>query len=112
VILRLLLKRILDSAPLPVLRPVRSPSLELGPWRRGVFFEMLRRRLHLKVRIRPSPLYPHIGGVSSANRGHVSCASKGSFGLQSVFMFVCRFRFVSYDLAMVVAMMCRSPLRS
>ena len=37
----------------------------------SVFFEMVRRRLHLEVRIRSSSSYPRSGGASSADGGRV-----------------------------------------
>ena len=63
------------------------PPAVVGPWRCGgpqplvgerfsviflvcfssVFFEMLRRRLHIEVRKKSSPLYPRSGGASSTD---------------------------------------------
>ena len=60
---------------------------------------MVRRRLHLDVRIRSSPLYPRSGGASSIGRGRVeSCARRISRDLIGFRVRWCGFRSVSSDL--------------
>jgi hypothetical protein len=54
----------------------------------NVFFEVVRWRLHLKVRIWFSLSYPRFGDVSSIDRGMWRSVSCRSPRIQSVFMFV------------------------
>lgn len=65
----------------------------------GVFFGMVRGRLHSEVRIRSSPLYPHSGGASSAGGGRVeSFVWRISWDLVYFFACWCGFKPVSSDL--------------
>jgi hypothetical protein len=66
----------------------------------GVFFvKMVKRRLHLEVRIRSSPPYPRSGGASRAEGGRVElCArwiSRNPVGFR---VHWCSFRSVSSDI--------------
>jgi hypothetical protein len=62
----------------------------------GVFFGMMRRRLHLKVKIRSSPFYPCSGGASSIDGGLCSRRiSWDSFGFRVRW---CGFKSVSSNL--------------
>jgi hypothetical protein len=88
------------------------PFLVLGFY--CVFFRMVRRQRHPKVRIRSSLPYPRSGGAPSASKGRVeSCVRRI---ISSLFGFgICwrGFRLVSFDLrlsslAMVAALVCWS----
>jgi hypothetical protein len=60
---------------------------------------MVKRRLHLEVRIRSSPLYPGSGGASRADGGRVeSCAQRISRDPIGFRIHLCGFRSVSFDL--------------
>jgi hypothetical protein len=77
-----------------------------------VFFGMVRRRWHPKVRIRSSPLYPRSCSASSTGRGRVkSCVQWISWDLVSFHDRLCGFRSVSSDLwfsslTMVACLVC------
>jgi hypothetical protein len=117
-----------SSSATPLVRSISSGLRALEVWRTtashwwkgfrslfslffGVFFiKMVKRRLHLEVRIRSFPSYPRSGGASRTGEGRVeSCAQRISRDPVGFCIRWCGFRSVSSDLrlsslAMVAAL--------
>jgi hypothetical protein len=69
----------------------------------GVFFGMVRQRLHLEIRIKSSTSYPRSGDASSGDGGHVeSCARRISWDSVGFRVRWRGFTSVSFDLRLLL----------